>query len=55
MAPEYLAQGLVSMKCDVYTFGVVILEIISGMCISEQPRGRGSVNWVNDSKVFHDL
>lgn len=45
MAPEYLAQGLVSMKCDIYTFGVVLLEILSGMCISEQPRGQGSVKW----------
>jgi len=30
MAPEYLADGLVSAKLDVFAFGVVLLELISG-------------------------
>jgi len=30
MAPEYLADGLVSSKLDVFAFGVVLLELISG-------------------------
>ncbi|KDP31818.1 hypothetical protein JCGZ_12279 [Jatropha curcas] len=30
MAPEYLENGLVSTKLDVYAFGVLILEIVSG-------------------------
>ncbi|CAN1814846.1 LysM domain receptor-like kinase 4, partial [Linum perenne] len=30
MAPEYLENGLVSTKIDVYAFGVVLLEIITG-------------------------
>lgn len=30
MAPEYVRQGLVSTKIDIYSFGVLILEIISG-------------------------
>ncbi|KAJ9177166.1 hypothetical protein P3X46_012410 [Hevea brasiliensis] len=30
MAPEYLEHGLVSTKLDVYAFGVVMLEIVSG-------------------------
>jgi serine/threonine protein kinase len=30
MAPEYLEHGLVTAKADVYAFGVVLLEILSG-------------------------
>ncbi|KAF5202402.1 Receptor-like protein kinase, partial [Thalictrum thalictroides] len=30
MAPEYAVRGLLSAKSDVFSFGVVILEIISG-------------------------
>ncbi|KAL6654295.1 hypothetical protein ACP70R_007760 [Stipagrostis hirtigluma subsp. patula] len=30
MAPEYAFEGIFSMKSDVFSFGVVILEIISG-------------------------
>lgn len=31
MAPEYLAQGRLTEKVDVYSYGVLILEIVSGM------------------------
>ncbi|CAN1149081.1 LysM domain receptor-like kinase 3 [Linum perenne] len=30
MAPEFQARGVVTQKCDVYAFGVVILELLSG-------------------------
>ncbi|XP_042463286.1 receptor-like serine/threonine-protein kinase SD1-7 isoform X1 [Zingiber officinale] len=30
MAPEYLSRGVFSFKSDVFSFGVIILEIISG-------------------------
>ena len=30
MAPEYAADGLFSVKSDVFSFGVLMLEIISG-------------------------
>ncbi|KAL4574026.1 hypothetical protein LXL04_020848 [Taraxacum kok-saghyz] len=31
MAPEYLAHGQLTEKADVYSFGVLILEIVTGM------------------------
>ncbi|KAG0566393.1 hypothetical protein M758_7G057800 [Ceratodon purpureus] len=31
MAPEYLEHGLVTVKADVFAFGVVLLEILSSM------------------------
>ncbi|KAL2549362.1 Cysteine-rich receptor-like protein kinase 19 [Forsythia ovata] len=31
MSPEYLMQGVLSFKSDVFSFGVVFLELLSGM------------------------
>ncbi|EPS73672.1 hypothetical protein M569_01085, partial [Genlisea aurea] len=31
MAPEFQRNGIITQKCDVYAFGVVILELLSGM------------------------
>ncbi|KAJ4845806.1 hypothetical protein Tsubulata_027811 [Turnera subulata] len=30
MAPEFQGSGIVTQKCDVYAFGVVVLELVSG-------------------------
>jgi serine/threonine protein kinase len=30
MAPEYASQGHFSIKSDVFSFGVLVLEILSG-------------------------
>lgn len=30
MAPEYLAHGQLTEKADVYSFGVLVLEIVTG-------------------------
>lgn len=35
IAPEYLAQGRLTEKVDVYSFGVLVLEIVSGHRNSE--------------------
>ena len=31
MAPEYLAYGQLTEKVDVYSFGILLLEIVTGM------------------------
>lgn len=30
MSPEYAVSGLLSLKSDVFSFGVMVLEILSG-------------------------
>ena len=48
MPPEYIIEGTVSLKNDVYGFGVTLLETISGM--SESGRGarhQASIEWVS--------
>jgi hypothetical protein len=34
MSPEYAMEGAFSVKSDTYSFGVLMLEIISGLKIS---------------------
>uniref|UniRef100_J3MZW8 Receptor-like serine/threonine-protein kinase n=1 Tax=Oryza brachyantha TaxID=4533 RepID=J3MZW8_ORYBR len=34
MAPEYAMEGIFSVKTDVYSFGVLLLEVVSGVKIS---------------------
>ncbi|XP_038979434.1 serine/threonine receptor-like kinase NFP [Phoenix dactylifera] len=49
IAPEYLADGLVTTKMDVFAYGVVLLELISGKeAVSEE----GEALWVEAEVVF---
>lgn len=50
LAPEYFMYGKVSDKIDVYAFGVVLLELLSGRkpIGSEASKGQESlVMWVS--------
>lgn len=50
LAPEYFMYGKVSDKVDVYAFGVVLLELLSGRkpINSDAPKGQESlVMWVS--------
>jgi serine/threonine protein kinase len=51
LAPEYFSHGKVNEKIDVYAFGVVILEIISGRRPIRTGCSKGQeslVGWVSD-------
>jgi serine/threonine protein kinase len=50
MAPEYFSYGKVNEKIDIYAFGVVLLEIISGRRPITQGSAKGQeslVGWVS--------
>ena len=49
MAREYKMNGIVSMKIDVFAFGVILLETVSrSMCRSKPPEGPQHVyEWVS--------
>lgn len=49
MSPEYLADGIVSTKMDVFSFGVVLLELISGKEVIDE---EGNVMWASAIKTF---
>ncbi|KAL0348936.1 UNVERIFIED_CONTAM: Serine/threonine receptor-like kinase NFP [Sesamum angustifolium] len=51
IAPEYLADGVVSTKMDVFSFGVVLLELVTGREAIDE---RGNVLWASVDRVLVD-
>ncbi|XP_073296731.1 cysteine-rich receptor-like protein kinase 44 [Primulina huaijiensis] len=47
MAPEYAMHGYLSVKTDVFSFGVLILEIVSGRKNHDGSLGAGKADLVN--------
>lgn len=45
LAPEYVIGGQLTLKADVYSFGVLILEVISA-------RSSSSINWGGQQKLL---
>ena len=48
MAPEYLARGQLTEKADVYSFGVLLLEIVTGRQNNKRNNNEYTVSLVSD-------
>ena len=53
LAPEYAESGKVSTKTDVYAFGVILLQLITGRGTNDKSlEGKSLVGWVSDWKPY---
>ncbi|KAL0422014.1 UNVERIFIED_CONTAM: Proline-rich receptor-like protein kinase PERK12 [Sesamum latifolium] len=59
LAPEYAECGKMSTKTDVYSYGVVLLQLISGLRTTDEiPGGKSLVGWAKpllEKKNYPDL
>ncbi|CAK7346869.1 unnamed protein product [Dovyalis caffra] len=54
LAPEYAENGIVSVRTDVYAFGIVLLQLISGRKVVDEKREEGQQSirqWVRQWSV----
>ncbi|KAF2534595.1 hypothetical protein F2Q70_00030882, partial [Brassica cretica] len=54
LAPEYMQSGRATEKTDVYSFGVLILEVLSGKLPTDK-KGYNVVGWVSITRSSFDL
>ncbi|XP_044337551.1 inactive protein kinase SELMODRAFT_444075 [Triticum aestivum] len=60
LAPEYAEYGIVSVRTDVYAFGIVLFQLISGRKVLEEHEGQCThiLQWAEplvESLALHDL
>lgn len=57
MAPEYVVHGQLTEKVDVYSFGVLVLEIVTGKQITKSEMSEYLVTEVSfdHKRNFHEL
>ncbi|KAK1559089.1 hypothetical protein Q3G72_010615 [Acer saccharum] len=53
MAPEYATANVITEKADVYSFGIVLLEIVSGKKNADYRPNQETVYLIDDACVLH--
>jgi hypothetical protein len=53
IAPEYLAEGTVSKKKDVYAFGITLLEAVGSIRMFKPPSECRLDEWVMHTCMMH--
>ncbi|VAI18405.1 unnamed protein product [Triticum turgidum subsp. durum] len=51
-APEYIATGHLTQKCDIYCFGVLLLEMLSGLRVLDPNRPAGEQHLVDCARPY---
>lgn len=52
MAPEYAIHGYLSVKTDVFSFGILILEIVSGRKNHDKLLGAEKADLLNYVSIY---
>ncbi|XP_047957202.1 probable serine/threonine-protein kinase At1g01540 [Salvia hispanica] len=52
VAPEYACTGMLNEKSDIYSFGILIMEVITGRTPVDYNRPQGEVNLVEWLKMM---
>ena len=55
MPPEYAGYGRFSMKTDIFSFGVFVLEIVSGKKSKESCNSGQCLNLLEHVSIFIDI
>lgn len=55
LAPEYAEYGIVSVRTDVYAYGIVLFQLISGRRVLDDKKGQSQhiLQWVYESISTH--
>ncbi|CAN6712153.1 unnamed protein product [Malus baccata var. baccata] len=51
-APEYVSTGQLTTKCDIYSFGVVLLELLTGKRAMDKSRPKSEQNLIDWAKPY---
>ena len=52
MAPEYLHKGIITKKSDIFSLGVIVIEIITGRRDTPDSTGLSMPDFIENVRIF---